>query len=334
MLLSLPVFAPEVPAVIEFTPAGERSLRLVLAMSRVGMILDDDLASLRRTRTQASHIRRLIESGWERAVGHLFNFRVLSAYARLILPDSTSEEEFTSPDDVPLVGLAINSSSPEFMVIGPAFTAIENQHPGLGKKALDIVGTALAHFGMPHIPTGAFELCQQIYWMGEEDETAALEEYGDEADEADVPRRAVLFDGIPEWAYLHHVADHPVVDNNQFHALALTYRDSPTGDILTAIAHLLQLEESPEDFAPPHEEYSWPNEPPIACGWNADNEFEAVYDDNYRYYCEGGEEAPWSGCVKFAPTEEGIANALPTIRHTGQVLSALDAALCAIKEFS
>lgn len=63
MLLSLPVLAPEVPAVIEFSPAGERHLRLVLAMSRMGMILDEDLASLRRTRMTANAIRVLIEKG-------------------------------------------------------------------------------------------------------------------------------------------------------------------------------------------------------------------------------------------------------------------------------
>ena len=68
MLLSLPVLAPEVPAVIEFSPAGERHLRLVLAMSRMGMILDEDLASLRRTRMSANAIRVLIEKGWQRAV--------------------------------------------------------------------------------------------------------------------------------------------------------------------------------------------------------------------------------------------------------------------------
>lgn len=68
MLLTLPVFAPEVPAVIEFTPAGERHLRLVLAMSRLGMISDDDLAGLRRTSMSASAIRTLIEKGWQREV--------------------------------------------------------------------------------------------------------------------------------------------------------------------------------------------------------------------------------------------------------------------------
>jgi len=44
-------------------------------------------------------------------------------------------------------------------------------------------------------------------------------------------------------------------------------------------------------------------------------------------FAEGGEEPPWSGCVMFAPTEAGISESLPRIRHTGLVLRALDMAL-------
>lgn len=333
MLLSLPVLAPEVPAVIEFSPAGERHLRLVLAMSRMGMILDEDLAGLRRTRMSANAIRLLIEKSWQRAVSGEYEYKLLSAYARLILPDETDEQEFVAEDGSPLVGVAINAAQPEWMTIGPVFTAIEKLHPGLGRKTLKIIESSLCHFGMPHTPGGAFELCQQMYWQGGDDETQALEEWGDEVDEADIPRRAVMFDGVPEWAYLTHVEGHPTISDEEFQALAVQYADHPAGKLLAAISRLHTAESDKENFAPANDDYGWPNEPPIVCGWASDTDFEAIFDDNYRYYCEGGEEAPWIGCVKFPCTEEGIANALPIICHTGVVLSALDSALNEIRIF-
>ena len=106
MLLSLPVIAPGVPATIEFSPAGERHLRLVLAMSRLGMITDDDLASLRRTRMTTSAIRTLIERGWHRAIGGDYTYQMISAYARLLLPDA-ADEDFIGSDGTPLIGFAI-----------------------------------------------------------------------------------------------------------------------------------------------------------------------------------------------------------------------------------
>lgn len=242
MLLSLPVLAPEVPAVIEFSPAGERHLRLVLAMSRMGMILDEDLAGLRRTRMSANAIRVLIEKGWQRAVSGDYEYKLLSAFARLILPDEAEEQEFVAEDGTPLVGVAINAAQPEWMTIGPVFTAIEAMHPGLGRKALKVLESPLCHFGMPHTPGGAFELCQQLYWQGEDDETTALEEWGDEADEADIPRRAVMFDGVPEWAYMTHVEGHPSITDEEFHALAVQYAAHPTGKLLSALSRLLTIE--------------------------------------------------------------------------------------------
>lgn len=333
MLLSLPVFAPQVPPVIEFSPAGERHLRLVLAMSRMGMIQDDDLAGLRRTRMSASAIRTLIEKGWQRTVSGNYEFKLLAAFARLILPDETEEQEFVTKEGRPLVCVSINGAQPDWIAIGPLFSAVESLHPGLGRKALRTLETGLCHFGCPHTPSGAFELAQNLYWQGEEDETVALEEYGDEADEADIPRRAVMFDGIPEWSYLHHIEGYTELTDSEFVELAERYSDHPVGKALAALVRLHALNADSDNFAPPPDDAGYPNEPPIACGWNHETDFEQIFDDNYRYYCEGGEEPPWIGAVKFEPTVEGISNALPLIRHTGLVLSALDTALIEIREF-
>lgn len=329
MLLTLPVFAPEVPAVIEFTPAGERHLRLVLAMSRLGMISDDDLAGLRRTSMSASAIRTLIEKGWQREVGGEYTFKLISAYARLILPHRDSEEEFSTESGEPLVGVAINAGRPEWITIGKTFSAIEALQPGLGRKALGILEGSLCHFGTPHTVGGAFEMAQHLYWYGEDDESVVLEEYGDEADDADVPRRADLFDGIPEWAYVNISKDLPYATDEEFAAATERLADHPVGKLLAALLHLDRIDSDNELFAAPYQsdDCSIPNEPPVVCGWNGEADFDQIFDDNYRYFAEGGEEPPWSGCVMFAPTEAGISESLPRIRHTGLVLRALDTAL-------
>jgi hypothetical protein len=337
MLLSLPTFAPEIPAIIEFSSAGERHLRLVLAMSRLGMISEDDLAGLRRTRMKASAISALIETGWQRAVGGDYKFQLISAYAQLILPHPQDETEFVTADGEQLVGVSINSAQPEWIAVGAAFEAIEAECAGLGRTALRYMEGVLAHFGMPHSPSGANEMCQSLYWQGEEDETQVLEEYDDE--DADVPRRADLFEGVPEWAYATYKPEMVTVSDEDFPAHVERLADRPVGKLLAAILRLREANIINNDlFAPPYEDDEGdccgPNEPPVALGWNEAEQFTRVFDDNYRYFCEGGNEAPWIGCIKFAPSEDGISNALPSIRHTGQVLRALDEALIEARNFN
>jgi PRTRC genetic system protein F len=330
MLLSLPVIAPEVPATIEFSPAGERHLRLVLAMSRLGMITDDDLASLRRTRMTTSAIRTLIERGWHRAIGGDYTYQMISAYARLLLPDA-ADEDFIGSDGTPLIGFAINASQPQWITIDKAFTAIESEAPGLGCAAIKILDSALCHFGVPHTPSGAFDMAQNLYWMGEEDETLAIEENGEDCD---MPTRAGLFQGVPEWAYKTYGEERLSITDDEFAAHVERLADAPVGKMLAALLRLKELEADEKKFAPGHEGYGWANEPPVVCGWSDDADFSQIFDDNYRYYCEGGEEPPWIGCVSFEPSEQSISESLTVIRHTGSVLQALDKALIEIKEFS
>ncbi len=337
MLLNLPVFAPEVPAVIDFTPVGTNHLRLVLAMSRLGMISDDDLVALDGMGMETSAIRDLIEKGWQREIGGDYSFRVISAFARLILPaPGFDEEEFTSPEGKPLVGIAINSGTPEWILSGKAFTAIESLQTGLGRKALAILEGSLCHFGEPHTAGGAFSMAQYLYWYGEDDESTALEEYGDEAEEADIPRRADLFDGIPEWAYVNSSDEIPMASDDDFAEAVRKYANHPVGKLLAAL-HRLDITDCDEElFAAPYQsdDVSIPNEPPIVCGWNSEEDLYRIFDDNYRQRMEGGETPPWVGSIMFAPSEEGISAALPSIRHTGLVLRALDEALYELRDLS
>ncbi|WP_126447957.1 hypothetical protein [Sulfuricystis multivorans] len=333
MLLTLPVFAPEVPAVIEFSPAGEWHLRLVLAMSRLGMISDDDLAGLRRSSMSASVIRSLIEKGWQREVGDDYTFKLISAYARLILPHHDEEGEFSTENGEPLVGVAINAGNPEWIAIGKAFSAIEALQAGLGRKALGILERSLCHFGTPHTAGGAFEMAQHLYWCGEDDESVVLKECGDDSD---VPRRADLFDGIPEWAYFYASVNLPYATDEEFAEASERLSGHPVGKLLAALLHLNHVDSDNGLFATPYQsDYcSIPNEPPVVCGWHGEDDFDQIFDDNFRYFAESGEEPPWCGCVMFAPTEAGILEALPRIRHTGIVLRALDTALCEARKLN
>ena len=196
MFLSLPVIAAEIPAVIEFGTAGPRHLRLALAMSRLGLIADDDLTPLRKTRMGEATLKRLIETGWQRTIGADYEFSLISAYARLILA-TTDDEEFVDANGEPVVVLAINAAAPTWIAIGKAIEAVEAAQSGLGRAALDILGATLCRFGFPLTPCGAFELAQMLYWQGEDDEQAALEAEGEDAD---IPTRADLLAGVPDWA--------------------------------------------------------------------------------------------------------------------------------------
>lgn len=334
MFLSLPVFEDEIPAIIEFGKVGSRHLRLALAMSRLGMIADDDLAPLQKGRMEEATLKRLIENGWKRTVAADYDFSLISAYARLILA-TNDDEDFVDANGEPIVVFAINAATPAWIAIGKAIEAIEAAQPGLGRAALNILDETLCRFGIPLTPSGAFEISQMLYWQGEDDENAVLETEGEDAD---VPTRADLFDGIPDWAFDWNRGKWPVVSLNDFASHASRLASGNLGAILSALAELLHLERNtPISFAAfDAERYEDCQvfEPPIVTGWNTAEDFTRVFDDHYNWHCDGGEEAPWIGCIPFLPSEEGIANALPSIRHTGAVLRALDKALVAIRGFS
>lgn len=334
MFLSLPVIAADVPAVIDFGTAGARHLRLALAMSRLGMISDEDLAPLRKTRMGESALKKLIDSGWQRTISADYEFSLISAYARLILA-TTDDEEFIDADGEPVVVLAINAAAPTWIVIGKAIEAVEAAQPGLGRAALDILDATLCRFGFPLTPSGAFEIAQMLHWQGEDDEHATIEEYGGDAD---VPTRADLFEGVPDWAYDWKRDKWPVVPASEFASHATRLTTDNIGPLLAALAELQHLERDvPTAFAgfdaERYEDCSL-FEPPIVTGWRSTEDFTRVFDDHFNWHSNGGEYAPWIGCIRFVPSEEGITNALPSIRHTGAVLRALDKALVAMRDLN
>lgn len=328
MLLSLPVIAPDVPVEIDLSAAGERHLRLVLAMSKLDLLKDEDLSSLRRTRMTSSTLRRLIANGLTRRFEPEFAFKTISAHVQFVLPDRSQEEQFTSDKDVPQVAMLLTSSQPEWFAVGRALTAIEDAQPGLGRTSLRYLESTLCRFGMPHTPSGALEMCQMLHWMGEDDETMAMEEYGDDAD---VPRRAVIFEGVPEWAYVGYKEGVASIEDEDFGGYVQRLADRPFGKFLALVHRLHEAnKDSSAEFFPSHDD-AYPNLPPVVFGWGTEDDYAMIFDDNYRYYAEGGEEAEHAGLTQFDATVEGISNALPSILHTASVLRALDEALTELK---
>lgn len=337
MLLTLPTISPEVPALIEFSPAGERHLRLALNMSRLGMIDDEDIARLRKNRIGANALRQVIEAGWLNEVRDVWRFNLLSAYARLVIPTS-GDEEFVGANGEALVGVVINAGTPQWVTVGKAFTEIEALRPGLGRTALGYVESVLSRFGRPHTPGGAFTMCQYLHWHGEGDESLAMEELGEDAD---VPRRDVMFDGVPEWAYVDYDPNLATVSREEFDVACAVAGDHPVSALLRAIKELRDLDQQPNGFLPGYDSENTDgyipeaNEPPILLAWAEEEDMLPIYDDNYQYFAQGGDDmAPWVGALLFEPTTEGISNALTRVLHTGNVLGALDRVLAIAKELS
>lgn len=335
MLLSLPVFAPEVPVNIDLSAPNERHLRLALAMSKLDMVSDEALAGLRGTRLSASDLRKLIEAGWKDLVGKDFEFKELSAGVDLVIP-SPSDEEFYGDGDVPLIGMMLLAGQPEWIAVGAAMEAIEAAHPGLGRTCLNRLETVLCHFGIPHTPSGCFEMAQQLHWYGENDETVVMEEVGEEdMENYDIPRRAVIFDGVPEWAYVTFEPEKTfaTVDAADFPDVAAKFSDAPFGKFLAAVQELYDANADKDgDFFPAYEDYN-ANFPPIVFGWSDETTFDRVFDENYRMHMEG-ESAPWAGFLKFPATVDGIRTSLVSIRHTARVLQKLDAAIHELRKLN
>jgi PRTRC genetic system protein F len=323
MFLTLPAIAPEIPAVIDIAPASERCVRLALAASQHGLILDADLDGLEEAQLSSMVIHSLIEWGWHRAIGDAFDFQLLSADTQLLLPEG-EETPFVSPAGKKLVGLVIHAGQPECVTIGKVFSAMEALQPGLGRAANLRLDGALSRFGCPYTPMGAFWMAQHLYWFGDEDETSALEEYGEDEE---VVRRADLFAGIPEWAYCDANAENAPLSNRAFATAVRKLSGSPFGKLLADLHRLNTLNEKKWFAESPDED----PDPLVVCKWSEDDHLMRIFDDHYHCIMESGEDAWCAGNIAFEPSKAGISNALPRILHTASVLRALDDALVEIR---
>ena len=346
MLLSLPTFAPAIPLEIELGGVGIRHLRLALAMSRLGLITDEELNALGgdNAKIPGQTINRLIEDAFRREIGTLYDFKVLTATATLLLSSDPAQRDFFDGynRDVMTAAVILESTYPEWMTISKSMLAVEAVHQGLGGAVLKTLDRILGWFGYPQTPSGTLDMCRDIFWMGADDEREVicevLEEGEDEAD-LDVVRRNDVFANIPVWAYDRDVIRnqdakdaYPFIESNRISDYAVTYAGTPVGPLLTTVGRLADLLNAGDELLPSAFDECEVFMPPVVLAWNDIEQFNEIIDRHDNYVQEG-ESGPWAGIIEMPLTEEEIQKSLRSICHTGQALKALDEALILMKEF-
>lgn len=320
MLLTLPTLAPEVPAQISFGGAGRSRVQLALGMSQAGLIRAGDLSRLHGGAVDIDTVDGLIESVWKREIGDLYALFMLRCEATLLvgleadqLPGHCDGRE----------GYAVvfdNQYDPEWFVVGPALTRLEARGTGLAYTALVLLDFALSMGDRPFTPLGALEMCQWMYWEGEEDESVVAADpdtYGD-----DIAKRAEIFGLIPEWALGKGVK---LLSPCKLARLAKTHADTPDGPLLKALAELAKVivgrrksgafADAPDDG---------PRTAPMAVvRWDENDLLHRVFDD-YWQYAQQGEQDAYTGFIRFDTSAAGISEALKRTRQTGLVLKATD----------
>lgn len=333
MLLTLPAVAPEIPSVIEFGTHNDRHLRLALAMSRSGMLPDSVLARQRRSSFDSKAFIRLIETGWMREVGALFQFKAISAHATLIVPNGEdgAAHEFDRADGDSRCAVVLNAGHPNWFAVGKVAEGLEARRKGLGRKALDILDSALCWSCMPFTPSGAFDMAKMIYWQGEDDEKGVLAEYAEQGDDAsDVWKREELFRGIPDWAYNYAAKSPKRLSDRGFSLIAKKMARTAYGPLLGHLARLNGLmgkKHHPLLPSPPDE---FQCAEPMAClFWQEQDNLGRIYDDFWQFESEG-EQAPYLGTIAFSLNEGDLSDALVRVRHTASMLHAIDDAIVAL----
>ncbi len=333
MLLTLPALAPDIPSVIEFGSHNERHLRLALAMCRSGMLPDSVLARQRRSRFDSSALIKLIETGWLREIGPLFDFKAIPVQATLLIPngEGMSSEEFIGDSGEPQCAVVFNAGQPNWFVVGSLMESLEAQHKGLGRKVLNVIDSALCWWCMPFTPSGAFEMAQMLYWQGESDEKGVLAEYEANGDDAsDVWKRGEIFDCAPDWAYESNGKFPKLLSDRSFSRIAKRMAKTPFGPLLGLLDRLNVLTDTNRRplLPDPPKEFQC-TEPMAVLYWRENDNLGRVFDDYWQYESQG-EQAPYLGSIAFSLREEDLSNALMRVRHTSNVLRALDDVLVAL----
>lgn len=335
MLLNLPSFAPEISPKVEFGGATDRHLSLALTMVKRGSVDSADLSALSPENVNVPVLRRLIDTAWQREVGDVFSFDILSVAATLVIVgDDKPDDDLCDDNGKPMLGLYIDCNMPESIMPGEALEAVEAAMPGLGRAALEIIEQALQPFGMPFTVKGAYSMAQMLHWYGEDSEELAMAEYGEDAD---IPTRDDLFGSIPQWAYDPKQSDARALNESELKQAAATLSAERFGPFLKAIHELsLSLKDSQRTkllmARQAGASQDWDHEetfcPPVACGWRDDDEgVMRLFDDYNEAMLNQGEYCSWVCKIPVAPTFESISNTISDIRHTGLLLKQLDTAL-------
>ena len=308
---------------------------MVLLMSRLGLLTEDDTASITTASVSAASVLEILGNVWMRNLADSYDFEILSASATLIFPNRADIGYYEDLDPEKMYAAVVfNAFTPEWIAGGAVFEALEARCPGLGRTTIHHIDAVLYHFGLPHTINGVLDMCRHLDWMGEDDETAVLEELGDEAEDADVVRFADVVAGIPEWAYSQESCS-SILPPKKLQQQMKKLKNDPLGKIVAAIVRLDQLHhEMPlfTDMGEANCDYE-PCEPPVVIGWHTPNDFDQ-YLDNYQNYYMQGESPSWVGGIRFEIAEEGISEAVGHVLHTGRILKALDDALVLIRDYT
>jgi PRTRC genetic system protein F len=337
MLLSLPALSEKIPYVHESSGNYKLLLRFALGMLHCGMIQEQDVQHLVPSELRLSDLCKLIEKGWQRELGSSTDYRVLSACTRLVLPRHDNAQ-FQDDKGVPKAGFLVGAMHPPSIAVGKVFSGIEALQADLGQSALQILEIALNRFSFPFTPEGAFLIAQRLYWQWEEDETVAIEEAiesGESAEDIDIPRRAIIFCDVPEWAYKGQSRK---IEDREFKAAARRFAKTKYGKLLKALEKLMQFESSSNLFVERcvdnYGDTAETCSPPILLGWNEEDDFMQIFDDFYQYEMQAGENSEWAGVEYFDPSAEGISAALPIIRNTCASIQALNQCVVEIRNLN
>jgi PRTRC genetic system protein F len=333
VLLTLPALAPDIPPVIEFGSHNERHLRLALAMCRSGMLPDSVLARQRRSRFDSSALIKLIETGWLREIAPLFDFKAIPAQATLLIPngEGMSSEDFIGDNGEPQCAVVFNAGQPNWFEVGSVMESLEARQKGLGRKALDVIDSALCRWCMPFTPSGAFEMAQMLYWQGESDEKGVLAEYAANGDDAsDVWKRAEIFSGVADWVYDSTAKSPKHLSDRGFSRMAKQMAETRFGPLLGHLVRLNVLAGTDKRalLPDPPKEFQC-TEPMAVLYWRENDNLGRVFDDYWQYESQG-EQDPYLGTIAFSLGEQELSNALVRVRYASNMLKALDDVLVAL----
>lgn len=336
MLLSLPVIHADVPKRYTLNQASALQFGQALCLSRTGAIQPAELETLCANSLSAIDLDRIIAAGWTHLLGDFAEFNSLSVTTRLMYGTQLDFPTSDAKQDRPIL-FSVAAAYPTWISIGSAIEHLESHCPGTGVLLTDALDRVLCLFGQPLTVSCFQQLAEYTWWYGEEDETAVLDECGEDCD---VPRRDDLFAGLPQWLYDYKVAA-SVREQVTWDAVSNAFASTDDAALIAACRALTTLpiqhdREAEEGLLPYGDEVeeSIPVEPPVVLYWKEQAQFNQLIDDHMQQFYESGNNAPWALEYRFYPNATSISDALKRITHTGNVLKALDHALTLLSDLN
>ena len=192
--LSLPSIAPGVPQRYAVHGPTSMSAPLAIALIKLGLITNADLT---RSAHETDLVQLALTRWWsQNANGFtLFNWALRVQTLHEYGPDHAGDTNpwfcLTFVGDIPRFSLALRVGE------------LEGELEGFGQTVLAVLEDAFDYLPVAWTLGEVLGMASWVHWMGENDETLALEEWADVGEDApDIFTRAEFFNSIPEWAAL------------------------------------------------------------------------------------------------------------------------------------